>query len=71
MTPIIDIAEKIIQNLDGKNSIILKENRTGEVVRSSIDISKAQTHLGYSPHIKIDDGIKKTIEWYKSHLNIK
>ncbi|MFA6362427.1 NAD-dependent epimerase/dehydratase family protein [Methanoregula sp.] len=69
--PIIEVAEQIIQGMNGNNSIVLNDNRTGEVVRSSIDISKAQQKLGYLPKIKIHEGIKKSIDWYTKHLYTK
>lgn len=69
--PIIDVAKQIIQGMSGKNSIVLNENRPGEVIRSSIDISKAQKKLGYSPKTQIQEGIKKSIEWYTKHLYTK
>lgn len=62
--PIIEIAKYIIQGMDGKNSIIFRKNRAGEVVRSSIDISKAQQKLGYSPKTQIHEGIRKTLVNY-------
>jgi len=67
--PIIEVAEQIIQGLNGENSVLLKKNRPGEVIRSSIDISKAQQKLGYSPKTQIHDGIKKTLVTYTSITN--
>ena len=63
--PIIEIAEQIIQSMNGKNSVVLKNNRRGEVIQSSIDISKAHQELGYSPKTQIHEGIKKTLVNYK------
>jgi UDP-glucose 4-epimerase len=67
--PIIEIAEQIIQGMRGKNSVVLKNNRRGEVIQSSIDISKAHRELGYSPKTQIHDGIKKTLVNYKTIIN--
>jgi UDP-glucose 4-epimerase len=65
---IIDVAEQIIQGMDGENSIVVNDNRPGEVIQSSIDISKANQRLGYFPKTQIHDGIKKSIDWYTKHL---
>jgi UDP-glucose 4-epimerase len=65
---IIEVAGQIIGGMNGKNSIIITDNRPGEVVQSSIDISKAQRILGYSPKTSIHEGIKKSIQWYSENL---
>ena len=50
-----------------KNRIIIRENRTGEVVRSVIDITKAKTDLGYEPQVPIEEGIARSITWYHEY----
>jgi UDP-N-acetylglucosamine 4-epimerase len=39
--------------------------RTGDVKHSLADISKAKTLLGYDPAISVEEGLRKTYEWYK------
>ncbi|MBI2644497.1 MAG: SDR family oxidoreductase [Candidatus Wildermuthbacteria bacterium] len=41
--------------------------RIGDVPHSLADISKAKQILGYSPHVDIEEGIRRTIEWFKAH----
>ena len=53
-TTIIEIAEMIRKYMDGKNSINIKDNRTGEVVKFVADITKAQKQLGYNPKVDVD-----------------
>ena len=43
---------------------VYREFRAGDVRHSQADISKIQTYLGYSPMIKIGDGIKLAMSWY-------
>jgi len=61
---IVDIANLVRNSMNGKNSIVIKENRTGEVMRSVIDITKAKKHLDYEPRIPIEEGISRSIRWY-------
>ncbi len=42
--------------------------RLGDVKHSLADISKAMNYLGYHPHVKIKEGLKKAFEWYKIKL---
>lgn len=41
------------------------EARTGDVRHSLADISLAQKHLGYSADVSFEEGLKRTVEWYK------
>jgi len=67
-TSIIKIAESIQKLMRGKNKIIVKENRTGEVIKFIADISRAKEKLGYEPQITIEEGLKKTIQWYQENI---
>src|SRR5437868_492234 len=40
--------------------------RAGEVRHSLADISRAEKYLGYKPKIEFEDGLSRTIEWYRS-----
>lgn len=72
-TTILELFKKIRESLtfyDMKISGIAPEFgniRQGDVPHSLASIEKACKELGYTPEIKIDEGIKKTVEWfYKS-----
>ena len=60
---------KKILKLLGKPEDLLQfgEERPGEDLRYSLDSSKIHNELGWKPKISIDDGLKKTVEWYMSH----
>ncbi len=38
--------------------------RPGEIARNYSDVSKAGKMLGYKPEVMLDDGLKKTVEWF-------
>jgi len=40
--------------------------RAGDVKHSLADISRAEKHLGYKPRVEFEDGLSRTIEWYRS-----
>ena len=44
--------------------------RIGDVKNSLADISKAERLLGYIPGVSVEEGLKKTFEWYKSRKKI-
>ena len=45
---------------------IYAEPRAGDVTDSQADISKAERILGYRPTVNLQDGLKKTVEWYRA-----
>jgi UDP-glucose 4-epimerase len=40
--------------------------RAGDVKHSLADISLAQKHLGYKTLVNFEDGLRQTVEWYKT-----
>ena len=39
-----------------------------QVMRLQADISRLQTTVGWAPTIELDEGLRRTVEWYKSRL---
>jgi nucleoside-diphosphate-sugar epimerase len=66
---IIELADLIRDFMNGKNSIVVRENRTGEVVRSAIDITKAKMYLEYKPRVRIEEGVARSIKWYNEYYS--
>jgi UDP-glucuronate 4-epimerase len=61
LNELIELIEKHL----GKNAIIdRKPFQAGDVPRTFADISKAKKLLNYKPTTKIDDGIRKFIDWF-------
>ena len=42
--------------------------RSGDVLHSQADISLARQVLGYEPKVPYEQGLKKTVEWYRAEL---
>jgi len=40
--------------------------RSGDIKHSLADISQAQEHLGYKVLVNFEEGLRRTVEWYKS-----
>lgn len=43
--------------------------RRGDVKHSLADISKARQLLGYEPLVTVEEGLRKTFDWYKKHFS--
>jgi UDP-glucose 4-epimerase len=40
--------------------------RAGDVKHSLADLSRAEKHLGYKPKIDFEEGLRRTIAWYRT-----
>jgi UDP-glucuronate 4-epimerase len=66
-----DFVKLIEQILNKKANINYLDVRDGDVIRTYSSISKIRDEFGYKPRIKIEQGLKKFIEWYQHTINIK
>jgi nucleoside-diphosphate-sugar epimerase len=48
---------------------IFTEPRAGDIKHCSADISKAEKLLGFSPKIRLEDGLSRLVEWHKSAMH--
>jgi UDP-glucose 4-epimerase len=65
-TSIINLAEGI-KGISGNNiQIEFKPPRRGEIGRNYADITKIKKHLGFSPIITLEQGLKMTFEWFRN-----
>ncbi len=55
------------ENINKKAIIERFPNQLGDVPLTYADISKSQKILGYNPSTKIEEGIEKFIQWFKSN----
>src|SRR6476661_9127703 len=39
--------------------------RLGDVKHSLADITLAKKHMGYTPHISFEEGLRRTVDWYR------
>jgi len=63
---VIEYAQKIISLCSSSSSIIYESDRIDDPERRRPDISKAGKILGWEPEVAIEDGLKRTIEWFRS-----
>jgi UDP-glucose 4-epimerase len=60
---------KLLQTLTSySGSPIYGAERSGDIKHSLADISAAEEHLGYKPKVNFEDGLRRTVEWYRSQV---
>jgi UDP-glucose 4-epimerase len=58
---------KLLQQLTSySGSAIYGAERGGDIKHSLADISSAEEHLGYKPKVTFEDGLRRTVDWYRS-----
>jgi len=65
------MAEKILQATGSHSNISYKPLPDDDPKVRQPNIEKAVKHLGWEPQVKLDEGLKATIEHFKSQLGIK
>jgi UDP-glucuronate 4-epimerase len=61
----------IEKTLKKKAKIKQLQNQAGDVPITYADITKAKKILGYNPKTSIEDGIQRTVSWYKKWAQLK
>lgn len=64
-TSLIELVRLIEEAFGKKANIEMLESQPGDVSVTYANITKARQMLGYQPKIKIEEGIKRFVEWYK------
>ncbi|MGH7875541.1 MAG: UDP-glucuronic acid decarboxylase family protein [Candidatus Binatia bacterium] len=65
---VVEFAQKIIQLTNSKSTIAYKPLPEDDPQVRQPDITKARKILGWEPNIKLDDGLIKTIGYFRSRL---
>ena len=58
---------EILKKLTGyAGEVKYEPERAGDIKHSLADISRARKHLGFDPKIDFEEGLRRTVEWYRS-----
>lgn len=62
---LLEMVNLIQQKVGANAKAIHREERAGDIKDSLADISKAKKFMGYEPTVRFEDGLTKTIKWFK------
>jgi dTDP-glucose 4,6-dehydratase len=66
--PNLYVAKAILDKLGKPHSLIrFVTDRPGHDRRYAIDFSKIERELGWKPSVPFEEGISRTVEWYRTH----
>ena len=52
---------------DHTKPAVYGEPRPGDIHKIYLDVSKAKRELGWEPKVSLEEGLRRTVEWFKSH----
>lgn len=60
---------ELLEEITGKNAKITHiENQKGDVRDTLADTGKISNELNWKPNVKIEEGLKKFVDWYKTRV---
>jgi CDP-glucose 4,6-dehydratase len=67
--PVGEVVELIarLAGIDVEPRILGKGNPAGEIDRQYVDPAKIREVIGWEPAVGLEDGLQRTIEWYREH----
>ena len=65
---IIEFAQTIIRLCQASSTMLFEPSRIDDPERRRPDITKAQQVLGWQLHVSLEDGLRRTIEWFSKQV---
>ena len=64
-----DLMDRKLGRTEGASRELIRfvKDRAGHDQRYAIDASKLTQELGWSPSLRFEEGLEKTVDWYLSH----
>jgi UDP-glucose 4-epimerase len=59
-------AFQLLKKITGySGNVKYKPERAGDVKHSLADLSRTEKHLGYKPAVDFEEGLRRTVDWYR------
>jgi CDP-glucose 4,6-dehydratase len=65
---VLEMARRILNLMDSDLQPDIRNEASNEISRQYLDAEKARSILGWAPLFGLEDGLRKTIDWYRSFL---
>jgi CDP-glucose 4,6-dehydratase len=65
---VLELTKTVINILGSNLEPLIQGHNHGEIQEQYLDSAKATTKLGWVPRYGLEEGLKKTVSWYKNYL---
>ena len=69
VVPMIDLARRIVELTGSRSPITFEPHMEVDVLHRSPDVDRIREQLGFRPGVPLDDGLRRTLDWYRHHLS--
>ena len=66
---VLELIHKVLELMESPLKPVILNQALREIQNQYLDSSKAKKTLEWNPHFGLEEGLKRTIAWYKTHLN--
>jgi UDP-glucuronate decarboxylase len=63
-----ELAERVVSITGSRSSIVYKPAPQDDPIQRCPDISMASDHLGWTPHVDLDQGLRRTVAYFETIL---
>lgn len=67
-TTILDLAQSVIKLTRSKSKLEFQKDRPGDIKHSLASVALAKETIGFKPKTSLEEGLKKTVDWYIEQL---
>lgn len=63
---VLELAEMVLKLANSKSKIVYTSSMDDDPQQRCPDLTLAMRRLGWSPEVSLNDGLARTIEWFRS-----
>jgi CDP-glucose 4,6-dehydratase len=66
---VLEVVARLLAVMERSDLVPVVQNQaTHEILRQSLDFSKASERLGWKPRHSLEEGLRETVAWYRAEL---
>ena len=66
-----DLAEMIVKMTGFEGQLVWQTDKPNGQPRRGLDVSRAKDYFGWSAQVPFEEGMRRTIEWFKANRNVE